>query len=190
MKTKKNILIISSVSGGGKNTIINKLLEKYPENFKVAITATTRKPRSNEINGKHYFFLTEEEFKNKIENNQFIEYARVHNYYYGIPLSELENALKENKKLILNIDYQGMRTIKKQFHNQTLSIFLKPPSEEVWLERLKKRNTESNQELLIRIEEGKKEMEAAKEYDYIVINDNLEDCVKNVINILQKEDLI
>jgi guanylate kinase len=187
METKKEVIIISSVSGGGKNTIIREILKSYPDKFRVAITATTRKPRSNERHGKDYYFLSKEEFIKMIENNQLIEYAKVHENYYGIPLWELHKALEEKRILILNIDYQGMRTIKNKFNNKVLSIFLMPPSKEVWLERLKKRNTESEEELKIRIYEGEKEIEAAKEYDYVVINDDLERCKEEIISILKKE---
>lgn len=187
METKKEIIIISSVSGGGKNTIIREIFKSYPDKFRVAITATTRKPRSNERHGKDYYFLSKEEFIKMIENNQLIEYAKVHENYYGIPLWELHKALEEKRILILNIDYQGMRTIKNKFNNKVLSIFLMPPSKEVWLERLKKRNTESEEELKIRIYEGEKEIEAAKEYDYVVINDDLERCKEEIISILKKE---
>jgi len=190
METKKEIIIISSVSGGGKNTIIREILKSYPDKFRVAITATTRKPRSNERHGKDYYFLSKEEFIKMIENNHLIEYAKVHENYYGIPLWELHKALEEKRILILNIDYQGMRTIKNKFNNKVLSIFLMPPSKEVWLERLKKRNTESEEELKIRIYEGEKEIEAAKEYDYVVINDDLERCKEEIISILKKENLI
>jgi guanylate kinase len=187
METKKEVIIISSVSGGGKNTIIREILKSYPDKFRVAITATTRKPRSNERHGKDYYFLSKEEFIKMIENNQLIEYAKVHENYYGIPLWELHKALEEKRILILNIDYQGMRTIKNKFNNKVLSIFLMPPSKEVWLERLKKRNTESEEELKIRIYEGEKEIEAAKEYDYVIINDDLERCKEEIISILKKE---
>ncbi|GIX43012.1 MAG: guanylate kinase [Leptospiraceae bacterium] len=188
--SKKEILIISSVSGGGKNTIIKELLHFFPEKFRVAVTATTRKPRNKEVHGKDYYFLSIEEFQEMINNNQFIEFAKVHNNYYGIPLWELHKAIEENKILILNIDYQGMRTIKNKFKNKVLSIFLMPPSKEVWLERLKKRNTESEEELQIRILEGEKEMEAAKEYDYIVVNDDLNDCKNQIISILKREQIL
>ncbi|MCS7204494.1 MAG: guanylate kinase [Leptospiraceae bacterium] len=187
---KKEILIISSVSGGGKTTIIREILKRHPERFHLAITATTRKPRHKEIHGKDYYFISEEEFQNYIKEEKFIEFAKVHQNYYGVPIFELENAKKQNRVLILNIDYQGMRTVKKKFSSKTLSIFLMPPSEEVWLKRLRSRNTESEEEIQIRIQEGKKEIEAAKEYDYIVINDDLEICLQEIQSILKKEFIL
>ncbi len=190
MKTQKNILIISSVSGGGKTTIINELIKLFPNRFRVAITATTRSPRKNEIDGKHYYFLSHDKFQQMIQENQFIEYAKVHGNYYGIPNWELDKAIEEKKILILNIDYQGMRTIKKNYPYSVLSIFLMPPSKEIWLQRLKKRNTESEEELQIRIQEGEKEIQAAKEYDYIVINGELNECIHQIIDILKKEQLL
>ena len=190
MNLKKNILIISSVSGGGKTTIINELLKLFPHRFRVAITATTRSPRTNEIDGKHYYFLSYDKFHQMIQENQFIEYAKVHSNFYGIPAWELDKAIEEKKILILNIDYQGMRTIKKKYPSNVLSIFLMPPSKEIWLERLKKRNTESEKELQIRIQEGEKEIQAAKKYDYIVINGELNECIHQIVDILKKEQML
>ncbi len=189
-KTKKEILVISSVSGGGKNTVITQIIRQFPSNFQLAITATTRKPRVNEVHGKDYYFISKEEFIKMIESNQFIEHAKVHDNYYGIPLSELQKAKKENKTLILNIDYQGLRTIRSKFPDSIISIFLMPPSEEIWLKRLSERNTESREELEIRIQQGKIEIEASKEYDYIVINDDLQRCVDEIIAILTKEGVL
>ncbi len=187
---KKEILVISSVSGGGKNTIITEIMKRFPSKFQLAITATTRKPRVNETHGKDYYFVSEEEFIQMIESEQLIEYAKVHNNYYGIPLAELHKVQKENKVLILNIDYQGLRTIRAKFPNHVISIFLMPPSEEIWLKRLSARNTESKEQLQIRVLEGKKEIEASKEYDYVVINDDLQKCVDEIVNILQKEGIL
>lgn len=189
-KNKKEILVISSVSGGGKNTIITEIMRRFPLNFQLAITATTRKPRVNEVHGKDYYFISTEEFIKMIESNELIEHAKVHENYYGIPLSELQKAQKEHKTLILNIDYQGLRTIRSKFPDSIISIFLMPPSEEVWLKRLNARNTESREQLEIRIQQGKIEIEASKEYDYIVINDDLQRCVDEIITILKKEGIL
>ncbi len=184
------ILVISSVSGGGKNTVIKELLNTYPNDFYLAITATTRPKRLGEVPNRDYYFFSKEEFTKMIQENQFLEYAEVHGNYYGIPISELEKSKTLNKKLILNIDYQGLRTIKGKLKEKITSIFLKPPSESVWIERLKKRNTDSEEAIQIRLQEGKKELEASKEYDYIVVNDDLSICIKELIEILHKENFI
>lgn len=187
---KFKILVISSVSGGGKNTIIREILKLYPEYFYLAITATTRPKREGEIPGKDYYFLSKEEFTDMIQKNQFLEYAIVHNNYYGVPISEIQKSKEQKKNLILNIDYQGLRTIKQKINEKIVSIFLKPPNEEVWLKRLRSRNTDSEEAIQIRLREGKKELEASKEYDYIVVNDKLEICIEEILNILKKEKFI
>lgn len=184
------ILVISSVSGGGKNTVIREILKLYPKDFYLGITATTRSKREGEIPGKDYYFLSKEEFMDMIQKNQFLEYAIVHNNYYGVPISEIQKSKEQNKNLILNIDYQGLRTIKQKINEKIVSIFLKPPNEEIWLERLKSRNTDSEEAIYIRVREGKKELEASKEYDYIVVNDKLEICIEEILNILKKENFI
>lgn len=186
----KDILIISSVSGGGKTTIIRELIKKYPRNFHLAITATTRKPRLNEVDGQDYYFFSEEKFSEYIEKGLFLEYAKVHSHFYGVPVLELEKARQNGKILVLNIDYQGMRTVRTKFPSQTVSIFLLPPSEEEWIRRLRARNTETEEQLQIRIQQGKKELEAAKEFDYRVINDDLQECLREIIVILKKENMI
>ncbi|MFN3605468.1 MAG: guanylate kinase [Leptonema sp. (in: bacteria)] len=184
------ILVISSVSGGGKNTVIKEILKIYPENFYLAITATTRNMRNGEIPNKDYYFFSKEDFNKMIQEEKFLEFAIVHNNYYGVPVWEVEKSKELNKHLILNIDFQGFRTIKKKIEERIISIFLKPPNEEIWLERLRKRNTDSEDAIKIRIQEGKKELEASKEYDYIVINDDLKICIEEIINILKKENFI
>ncbi len=185
---QKNILVISSVSGGGKNTVIKELLKKMPEKFVVAITATSRLPREKEIHGVHYYFLSREDFEEKIKNNEFLEYAIVHENYYGVPLSELQRV--GDKILILNIDYQGMRTLKNKFPEQVLSIFLLPPDERTWFKRLSSRNTETYEQLEIRLRDGIKEIHSSEEYDYRVINDDLQSCVNEIIQILQNEKML
>lgn len=187
---KFKILVISSVSGGGKNTIIREILKLYPKDFYLAITATTRTKREGEILGKDYYFLSKEEFTDMIQKNQFLEYAIVHNNYYGVPISEIQKSKEQKKNLILNIDYQGLRTIKQKINEKIVSIFLKPPNEEIWLKRLRSRNTDSEEAIQIRLREGKKELEASKEYDYIVVNDKLEICIEEILNILKKEKFI
>jgi len=131
---KGAVIVISSVSGGGKTTLIHRLLERS-ERLQVAITATTRAPRAGEVDAVHYYFYSEEEFQKKIERDEFIEHAFVHGNHYGVPLLPVLACLREGKSVILNIDVQGMITIKQKLNDSMISFFLQPPSLEIWEER-------------------------------------------------------
>ena len=174
------LFIISAPAGGGKTTIVNMLLKEVP-NLVRAITCTTRKPRDGEEDGKDYYFLTKEEFEESIKNDKFLEYAKVHDNYYGTPREEVEKLLNEGKDVILIIDVQGMRQLRKKI--KLNAIFILPPSLEELINRMKKRG-ESEEEIKKRLETAKKELPAWKEYDYVVVNDVLEEAKENIKKII------
>ncbi len=180
-KAKGKLFILSSPAGGGKTTLANLLISEIP-NLKRVITCTTRKPRPGEKNGVDYFFLSEEEFKRRIEENDFLEYAIVHGNYYGTPKKEVLEELSKGIDLILVIDVQGMRQVKKNFKD-VVSIFLLPPSFNTIIERMKQRG-DSEEEIKKRLETAKKEIPAWREYDYIVINDILEKAKEDLKHII------
>lgn len=172
-KEKKQLIVISAPSGAGKTTLARYLLTKYP-NFKFSISATTRKPRLNEINGKDYFFFTKEEFQNLIREGKLIEYEEIFGNYYGTLKTQVENALLKGEVVIFDIDVKGALSIRKEYPMQSLLIFIAPPSIEILVERLKNRGTEDNEQLQKRIERAKMEMQQINKFDYVIINDDLE----------------
>lgn len=183
MVSDKKVIVISSVSGGGKTTVIRRLLANHNRLIS-ATTATSRQPRQGETNGVDYHFFTKDEFRQKIDNHQFIEHAEVHGNLYGVPLSEIERAEQEKKILILNIDVQGMQSLKIKFDHGLLSIFLLPPDQQTWEKRLRSRGTDSEETIQVRLEQGRKELELANQFDYQVVNSDLDECVKKIEQIL------
>lgn len=189
LKTGARLIIISSVSGGGKTSLISRLTRDHTD-LHVAVTATSRAPRPNEVEGRHYFFYAPEVFESKIEAGEFLEYARVHGNYYGVPAGPVETKLSEGVSVILNIDVQGMRTIKERMGDRFLSIFLSPPDQQVWEDRLRKRGTDSEEDIQLRLQQGLGEMAAADEYDYQITNDMLERATGEVSFILRQEGVV
>ena len=189
LKSGPRLIIISSVSGGGKTSLISRLIRDHSD-LHVAVTATSRAPRPNEVDGQHYYFYSPEEFERKIAAHEFLEFARVDGNYYGVPAAPVEKKLAEGISVILNIDVQGMRTIKERLGERVLSIFLLPPDRTVWEERLRKRGTDSEEDIELRLEQGIGEMAAADEYDYQVINDMLEKATGEVSFILRQEGVV
>lgn len=181
-----SIYILSAPSGAGKTTVSNEFLKKV-NTIRRIVTVTTRKPRQGEENGKDYIFISREEFLNRLEEGKFLEYAEVYGNLYGTPKDQIE--LNENEGLdsLLVIDVQGARSIKKLFQT-SVSIFLLPPSIDVLLERIKARNSkDENQEE--RIKNIKKEISALLEFDYIVINDNINRCSDDLVAIYKASKL-
>lgn len=184
------LIIFSAPSGAGKTTIVQYLLSIFPE-ISFSISCTTRPKRENEVDGKDYYFLTEEQFQEKIKNNEFIEYEEVYKgRYYGTLHSEIERLWKQGKHVIFDIDVRGGLNLKKQFKDRALAIFIAPPSLKDLEERLKNRNTENLESLLTRIQKADEELSFAKDFDAVIINDNLEKAqnkakalVKNFLDI-------
>lgn len=185
------LIVISSVSGGGKTSLINRLLEEAGQSeLQVAITATSRKPRPGEVPDQHYYFFEPDEFEGKIERGEFLEHARVHGNYYGVPLAPVEAKLAAGVSVILNIDVQGMRTVKERMGERVLTIFLAPPDRQVWEERLRRRGTDSEADIQLRLNQGIGELAAADEYDHQIVNDDLARATDELSSILQEAGVL
>ena len=182
MKNSK-FIVIAAPSGSGKTTIVNKLIKEKDLDLHFSVSATSRAPRKNEEDGENYFFITKEEFLRKVINNDFIEWEEVYKgVFYGTLISELENAKEKN--LIFDIDVIGGLNIKRKFKDQSLTIFIKPPSIDELEKRLKKRNSETDSSIKIRIDKAKNEILLADKFDYIVENDILEKSYREVFNLV------
>jgi len=176
--------VFSAPSGGGKTTIVRYILKKFPE-LVFSVSATTRKKRATEVEGKDYFFISEEEFKKKIENDEFVEWEKFYDYYYGTLKSFVNDNLAMGKNVVLELDVKGALNIRKQYPDAVL-IFISPPSLEILKERLKKRNTETEEDFRKRIERAGWEIEYSKYFDYVITNDDLEKAKQKAEEIVKK----
>ncbi len=182
---KEGILIVlSGFSGTGKGTVMQRLLEKYPEEYALSISATTRKPREGETDGVSYFFHSREEFEEMITKGELLEYAQYVGNYYGTPRNYVEEQLRQGKNVFLEIEMLGALKIKEKFPD-TLLLFLVPPSIEILYDRLAGRGTESEEVIKDRIARAKEECKVIPEYDYLIVNDELETCVEQVHNTVR-----
>ena len=180
------LIIISSPSGGGKSTVTNKIL-KSSRRFAKSISATTRSPRLNEINGRDYYFLSLKEFKDKISKNEFLEWEEVyHNIFYGTLTSEIEQLINKGKIVILTIDINGALKLKKLFKERVLTIFLDIPNIEVLRNRLKYRGTENINDLQKRLKRAEYELSYKNKFDVIIPNIELRDTVDQTIICIDK----
>ena len=182
------ILIISGLSGSGKDTVINRLKEISTIDFHFVVTCNTRKKREGEIDGKDYHFISREQFLNMIENGEMLEHSVVYDDLKGVPRFEIEKALKKGKDMILRLDYQGMRKI-KAVYPQAISIFIIPPDAEEWVARLRARNTDSEESLQLRIHTAVEELKYIDHFDYIVINDEVDHAAMDLLTILRAEHM-
>jgi guanylate kinase len=180
------LIVVSAPSGSGKTTIAKKILEKFPF-IKFSVSATTRPKRNGEVDGKDYFFLTREEFEKKIQNGELLEWEEIYGNYYGTLKSVVETALKNGDVLLFDVDVNGAISIKRKFPDDAVLIFIKPPNMEVLKERLKRRGTENEEQLKKRIERVPMELEKASYFDYIFVNDKLEDTVRAVLRAVFNE---
>ncbi len=178
------LFVVSGPSGAGKSTVTKMVREELK--IPLSISATTRKPRIGEVNGKDYYFLTIDEFEKKIAEEGFLEYANVHGNYYGTLKSEVESKLENGLDVILEIDVQGGEQIKQKFP-QAILIFFKAPNDEELEKRLRGRNTDSEDVIKIRLENSLKELEYEKFYDLVIINDEIINAVNNLKNIINKK---
>jgi len=177
------IVILSSPSGAGKTTLV-KLLSKK-KNFNVSVSHTTREPRSNEINGKDYFFVSNEAFKNLIKNNQFLEYAKVFNNLYGTSKKPVIDLLSMGKNVLFDIDWQGTRQIKSQnIKYKIITFFVLPPSKQVLFERLSNRDMKDKLIASERMKDFYKDVEHWVDYDFVVINDDLNKCYDEISQLI------
>ena len=168
-----NFITISAPSGSGKTTLCKALQQVEPE-IEWSISYTTREKRSIEENGVDYFFISEEEFEDLIIQGHFVEWQNVHGFYYGTSVSNLENAIKNDKIMLIEMDVKGSMSIKKLFPDQTFSIFIMPPSISQLRERLRSRGTDSEKRINIRLKRFKEEMEFREKFDYVMINEDLD----------------
>ena len=180
-----NLFVLSGPSGVGKGTVLKRLLKEY-DDIEYSISATTRPSRRGEINGKDYFFLSVEEFFQMVDNNQFIEWAEVHGNFYGTPREYVEKTLQEGKDIILEIDIQGARKVRESCPD-AIYVFLLPPSFSELEKRLNKRGTEDEKSKEIRLKNAREELKELVNYDYRIVNDNLEEAVEKLKAIIVAE---
>ena len=186
---KPLLIVISGVAGVGKDSVIRELKQReLPLHF--VITATSRPPRAGEVDGKDYFFFSTEEFKRRIDNNEFIEHANVYEEFKGIPRWQIEEALASGKDVVVKVDVQGAATVRR-LYPQALLIFVAPDSTEDWCARLVRRNTETTEKLKVRIATAKKEVAQIDLFDYVVVNaeNALENAVDDIVAIIRSEHL-
>ena len=185
-KSRGLLIVISGPSGAGKDTVCNKVIEEMKDT-KISISMTSREPRGKEQEGVEYYFVTKEEFEEKIKNDEFLEYAIVHNnQYYGTPKGKIEEDISKGKNVILVIDIQGALKV-KELVPEALFIFIMPPSMEELKERLIKRATESKKKILERFKTAYNEINEFTKYNYVVVNDKVSNAVEKVKSIIMAE---
>jgi guanylate kinase len=189
----EKLIIFSAPSGSGKTTVVQHLLKVMADKIAFSVSATTRKKRPNETHGLDYYFLSEDEFRQKLANGEFLEYEEVyHGLFYGTLYSEVERLWKQNRAVVFDVDVKGGLNIKKQYGDKALSVFLRPPSLEILMERLRKRDTEVEHQLQERIDKANEELKFENKFDVVIINDILSETLakaeKLVEQFLRKKD--
>lgn len=179
------LIVVSGFSGAGKGTVMKEMMRRY-DNYALSISATTRKPRPGEENGREYFFKTVEEFEKMIAKDELIEYARYVDNYYGTPRAYVEEQLEAGKDVILEIEIQGALKVKEKFP-QTLLLFVTPPTAGELRERLRGRGTETEDVIDFRMKRAKEESLGMDRYDYLLINDMVDECVEEMHQIIRGE---
>lgn len=182
------MIVLSAASGTGKTTIAQNILDKN-SNAVISLSYTTRLPRPNEENNIHYRFISKDEFENKIENGEFAEYAEVFGNFYGTSRLDIEELLSEGRTILFDIDWQGMQQLKKHYEKCLTSIFLLPPSLSILEERLRNRNTDSVEIQNARMEQARSEISHATEYDFILVNDDVEKITQSILAVIHTKDL-
>ena len=179
-------VILSSPSGAGKTTLVKLIAES--KDFNISISHTTRKPRVSEINGKDYYFTSNKKFQEMIKKNEFLEYAKVFYNFYGTTISPVIEKLKNGKNVIFDIDWQGTELIKtKKLEYKLITFFVLPPSRKVLFDRLSNRDMKDKLTVELRMKEFKKDVLHWKNYNYVVINDNLENCFSEIAKLIESE---
>ncbi len=185
---KGKMLIVSAPSGSGKSTIVQWLMQEHPElKLYFSISCTSRAPRGTEQNGVEYFFLTPEEFKAKIENDEFLEYEEVyHDRFYGTLKQQVENQREAGQNVVFDVDVKGGVNIKKYYGDEALSLFIQPPSVEELRRRLEGRGTDTPEAIAERLAKAEYELTFANQFDKIIVNDNLEIAQQNTLQIIER----
>lgn len=186
LNDKGLLIVISGPSGVGKGTVRSALFEMEGHDLVYSISMTTRKPRKGEVHGREYYFVSEEEFKKYIEEGKMLEYAEFVGNYYGTPLNSVQDLLDQGKEVVLEIDVQGATQVREKMKDAVF-IFIAPPSYDELLQRLVNRGTESREVIDARIEKAKREIDLAYMYDYIVVNDTVENAADKIVAIIRAE---
>ncbi|MBN1897524.1 MAG: guanylate kinase [Spirochaetes bacterium] len=180
---KGKIIVISAPSGTGKTTICRALLKRM-KNLKYSISTTTRPKRKGEVDGRDYFFITEDDFKEKIKSEYFVEWEKVHNYYYGTSKEYIRKITQSGYSCLLDVDVKGSQNLKKMFPDG-LTIFLAPPSWKELERRLRKRKTETEKEMALRLSNAREEMKYQKYFDHTVVNRRIPDTINKIVEIIK-----
>ncbi|MCK5451126.1 MAG: guanylate kinase [Candidatus Omnitrophica bacterium] len=183
--SKPLIFIISAPSGSGKTTLVEIVLQTL-DNIKESISCTTREPREGEVPDKDYIFVTKEVFEKTIEEDGFLEWEKNFGNYYGTPKDMFRNSFDAGVDVILSIDVKGAQNVKKRYP-ESVGVFIMPPSKEVLEKRLRGRNTDQEDQVKIRLEEAKREMACTDQYDYLIVNEDLEKAAEELATIIQNE---
>jgi guanylate kinase len=181
--SKPKLIVISAPSGCGKTTIVHEILKKHPE-MDFSVSAATRPKRENEVDGKDYFFITKEEFEKRIKEDKLVEWQKIYDDYYGTLQDEVEKSLRADKSIIFDIDVLGALSIKKRYPKDSVIVFIDVPSLEVLKERLRNRKTENEVTLKTRLDRVDMEMKQKVNFDFIVVNDDLQNAVNKVNEII------
>ena len=186
--TKGKMLIVSAPSGSGKSTIVNWLMKEHPElKLYFSISGTSRAPRGTEQNGVEYFFLTPEEFRQRIENNEFLEYEEVYeNRFYGTLKQQVENQRNQGQNVVFDVDVKGGVNIKKYYGDEALSLFIQPPSVEELRKRLVGRATDTQEAIEERLAKAEYELTFASQFDRIIVNDDLETAKQEALQVVKE----
>lgn len=179
------LFVVSSPSGGGKGTLIERVLRSLPD-LRYSISYTTRTPRNGEVNGREYFFVTPEQFEQMVAANDFLEWAKVHGNYYGSSARQVTEEINEGHDIVLEVDVQGAASI-RNLVTDSVSIFILPPSYEVLRQRLLARGTDSDEELRIRLRNAPEEISHYRAFDYVIINDDVERAADRLSSIIEAE---
>ncbi len=180
------LVVLSGPSGVGKGTVRKALFNRLDHNLVYSISKTTRAPREGEVDGKDYFFVTKEQFEEDIKNDNFLEYAEFVGNYYGTPLDNILKEINNANEVVLEIEIEGAKQVREKMPNAVF-IFIAPPSMDALYTRLKRRDTEPEDVILERCEKSKREIELAYLYDYIVINDTVDNAADRIMNIIRAE---
>ena len=186
MDNRGILIVVSGFSGAGKGTLMKELLRRHPDTYALSISATTRSPREGEVDGREYFFISTEEFEKMIAKDGLIEYARYVENYYGTPRGYVEEKLGQGKDVILEIEIQGALKVKKAFPDNLL-LFVTPPSASELKSRLVGRGTETMDVIRSRMDRACEEAQGMENYDYLIVNDDLDTCVEEMHSIIRAE---